>query len=501
MQSNQQKSQSLNEFKEILSTKYMPVAKEGMVFVARDEARGTEIVKEPSLRSFASFYTPNGFSTADAISLWKKSQRERICEKIIFKPHTEADLAESFLFEGRVVHTHEVDRGFRIFNQLVPVTSSHDGENSSGSCGMRLVRSLNGFDGFDKQSSPGQCGKILSHVFDNICSGNKTAFMKFMGFFAHIIQNPAVRVPIVPVLLGEQGCGKGTVMDYIREAMIADRYYSNVRPKDLSGEFNAALENKLLIFADEATFAGDFNTINELKRLTGDLNIEIERKGIDSYTSQNYARIVIATNRGWAAPIEEGNRRYILFPCQTIHPYGSAEHKAYFQAIIDEKRAGGLAALNHWLKRFDLSSFDPFACEDFFPEATRSVMFTTLLKTDPVEAFLMECEEDRVSPEKNVFKCDFFLKHELPPEVAYSMFKLWFADQKIPTRQGMPNSREFERGMLKRGYEVKSVGSLRGFSRLYCEVGTTSSRLLEKPRDRDWLNSHGFKFGSIASKN
>ena len=64
----------------------------------------------------------------------------------------------------------------------------------------------------------------------------------------------------------------------------------------LVGNFNAHLRGKLLVFADEAFWAGDKRAEGHLKAMVTEETHIVEMKGVDSGDAQNFARLIKASN-------------------------------------------------------------------------------------------------------------------------------------------------------------------------------------------------------------
>ena len=62
----------------------------------------------------------------------------------------------------------------------------------------------------------------------------------------------------------------------------------------------AILQDKLLVFADEAFWAGDKQAEGVLKGMvTEEMNV-IEHKGKDAFKVKNYIRLIVASNYEWS---------------------------------------------------------------------------------------------------------------------------------------------------------------------------------------------------------
>src|SRR4051794_32425817 len=110
---------------------------------------------------------------------------------------------------------------------------------------------------------------------------------------------------------GGEGCGKGTLGHVLRRIAGPHGFYVSSQ-RGVVGNFNAHLADRLLLFADEAFFAGDKQHEGVLKALVTEKKIMIERKGIDPIQQESYLRIVMATNNDWAVPAGVEARRWFV---------------------------------------------------------------------------------------------------------------------------------------------------------------------------------------------
>lgn len=193
----------------------------------------------------------------------------------------------------------------------------------------------------DPQPNPeGRCAHFLALIKDVICSGNQEYYDYLINLLAFTVQFPGVPGEVATVLKGEQGAGKGT---FVRTfGSLFGRHYAHLdKTEQLAGKFNAALSGKVVVFADEAFFAGDKRDLGSLKRLITEPTLAIERKGIDVVEEPNFIHLFMATNEDWAHQAGLHERRFF-----TVHV--SDEHRQdheYFDAINAEIKSGGREAL------------------------------------------------------------------------------------------------------------------------------------------------------------
>jgi phage/plasmid-associated DNA primase len=122
----------------------------------------------------------------------------------------------------------------------------------------------------------------------------------------------------------------------------------------LVGHFNAHLETAIVVFADEAFWAGDKQGEGTLKTLITSDTIRVERKGIDSKSARSHVYLIMASNSDWVVPASGDERRYLVLDVSSKR---RQDHE-YFAALEREWQAGGREAFMHYLLHLDLSSFN-----------------------------------------------------------------------------------------------------------------------------------------------
>jgi hypothetical protein len=188
---------------------------------------------------------------------------------------------------------------------------------------------LNLFRGWGVRPQRGADTSLIhQHIREVLATGDESLYEYILGWCANAFQNPARPGEVALVLQSGQGTGKGLFGHLLRELAGAHGMHIN-NPKHLTGEFNAHLEGKIVLFADEAFFAGDRSHIGVLKALLTDPTFTIRRLYKDAVQRKNMLHVVMATNEGWAVPAEIDDRRFAVI--------GVSEHRkgnlAYFKAL------------------------------------------------------------------------------------------------------------------------------------------------------------------------
>lgn len=193
--------------------------------------------------------------------------------------------------------------------------------------------------GYAIEPVEGDCALFLQHLEEVICSGNTEHFEYLLNLCAITIQEPGTPSEVATVLRGEPGTGKGTFIRAL--GRIFGRHFAHLdKVEQLAGTFNAALSGKVIIFADEAFWAGDKREIGALKRLITEPTLHVVRKGIDGVDEPNHIHLFMATNEEWAIPAMLKERRFFALNVSSSR----RGDRAYFNALEDHLASGGLAA-------------------------------------------------------------------------------------------------------------------------------------------------------------
>lgn len=206
--------------------------------------------------------------------------------------------------------------------------------------------------GFAVEPRQGTCQKYLDHVLHNICSGEQTHYDYLLAWMARAVQCPGEQGHVAVVLRGKKGTGKGTFAS-IFGSLFGNHYLPVSNSTHMVGKFNAHLRSCVVLFADEAFFAGDKQHESVLKTLITEATMVVEGKHKDAVVSPNCTHIVMASNESWVVPAGAEERRFFVLDVSD----SAIQDKAYFNAIDEESRNGGREALLYMLLNFDISTF------------------------------------------------------------------------------------------------------------------------------------------------
>lgn len=184
-----------------------------------------------------------------------------------------------------------------------------------------------------------RCRRYLEHLYTIICDGIQEHFEFLLDVCALTCQFPGRPTGVAVVLRGDSGAGKGSFVDTF--GPLFGIHYIQVDKQDhVTGRFNQHLANKVVLFADEAVWAGNKQDAGALKRLVTERTLTIERKFMDAVIEPNCLHLFMATNERWVWPATMNERRGFI-----LNVY-LKEHatKEYFNALHEEWQNGGNAA-------------------------------------------------------------------------------------------------------------------------------------------------------------
>lgn len=237
---------------------------------------------------------------------------------------------------------------------------------------------------------------FLRHLRDNVCRGDEAHYRYLLGWMARAVQRPGEQGNVAVVLRGGRGVGKGFMAKHFGK--LFGRHFLHISNSDhLTGHFNLHLRDCVVLFADEAFFAGDRKSDRTLKTLVTEDLLAIEGKGQDTVQSPNFLHIVMATNDEWAVRAGEDERRYFVLDVGA----DKQQDTAYFTEIEADLLAGGYENLLHFLRTYDLSGFE-----------VRKVPKTSALRDQQTHTrpawvnVIIAMAEDGVSPDHDGWKPD-----------------------------------------------------------------------------------------------
>ncbi len=234
--------------------------------------------------------------------------------------------------------------------------------------------------GFAVEPNQGDCSLYLQHVRDVVCSGNEEHYRWLLAWMAQAVQRPAEKPGTAVVMRGGEGIGKGTAAQGFGR-LFGQHFVHVTSTRMITGNFNAHLKDALVVFADEAVFAGDPRQRGALYGLITEDVLMVEAKFVDAVPMRNYVRMLMASNSDWVVPAGKDARRFFVLDVSVAR---RSDH-AYFQEIQDQMESGGRSALLHHLLHYDYGGVNLRE-----PPATQALLENKMNSMKPVEKFWLD---------------------------------------------------------------------------------------------------------------
>ena len=195
--------------------------------------------------------------------------------------------------------------------------------------------------------------KLAEHMFHNLCGGNVLYFTYLIYWAAYMVQFPDRQGEVAVVIRGGKGCGKGIFFRTLVK-LFGQHGLQITNPSQLTGKFNRHLGDLVMLFADEAFYAGNKEHESVLKGLITEPEIPVEPKFRDVMNRKSRLHLGMAANADWVVPASKDERRYFVLDALEL----MIGNSAYFKAIVDELENGGYEAMLYDLQRLPLVGFD-----------------------------------------------------------------------------------------------------------------------------------------------
>jgi hypothetical protein len=199
--------------------------------------------------------------------------------------------------------------------------------------------------------------------------GDATPFVDFMTWLvpetserehllkmvAYTVRNPGRKLRHALVLrTAMQGVGKSMFLN-IWGSLLGEHNVRKTTPKELGGDFQSYLRDRLLIVCEEMNLGMGFRAYNDLKDMVTADTALINEKHLRQRECPIHATFVFLTNVEQPLFVEQHDRRifYIDSPAQRREPEYYKEFAAWWR--------DNLGVIRHYLDGIDLANFNPHA--------------------------------------------------------------------------------------------------------------------------------------------
>lgn len=227
---------------------------------------------------------------------------------------------------------------------------------------------------------------LLYHIKHRWCNDDEKLFRGVIGRFATWVQRPWVKHGTVIILQGEEGSGKGIVIEKLTEILGMKYVAKPSTASHVLGDFNSLVEGKLVVFLDEMTWGGNKEQEGVLKKLTTESVISFNHKFVAPYCAETYHNLIIATNNEWVWPTSDKTRRILVLECK---------NELAGSPLTEEQ-----AAIVHAIRSTDVKQFARYLYDINLDSAEYKDITRQIVKTDGFRKQQM-CSFDRI--EANIY--------------------------------------------------------------------------------------------------
>jgi hypothetical protein len=197
--------------------------------------------------------------------------------------------------------------------------------------------------------------------------GDPTPFTEFMSYLvpeqserdhlmkmvAYTVRNPGRKLRHALLLRSAiQGVGKTMFLD-IWGGLVGEHNVRKTTPKELAGDFQSYLRDRLLVVCEEMNLGMGFRAYNDLKDMVTANTALINEKHLRPRECRIYSTFVFLTNVNQPLFLEQHDRRffYIDSPAQRRDPKYYKDFATWWQ--------GNLGIVRNYIDGIDLSDFNP----------------------------------------------------------------------------------------------------------------------------------------------
>jgi hypothetical protein len=201
---------------------------------------------------------------------------------------------------------------------------------------------------------------ILHHIRFIICKDDEINYKWLLMWFASTIQRPWFKLHTMPVIYGYPGAGKGIIL-----TPYVDLFGQHGLPcHDMSsvlGKFNSQVEDKCMVWLDEAMSPGSKKEENAFKLFITEGIQNVEKKFKDAKLVRNFCNVIASTNDLKSVPAGNNSRRYFCLDMDNRYSMNREAGRAYFDRLQHAIEADDFAGMKAWqaiMMEIDISNFD-----------------------------------------------------------------------------------------------------------------------------------------------
>ena len=189
-----------------------------------------------------------------------------------------------------------------------------------------------------------------------ISNNDDILYQYLLKYLAHALQKPYELPCVSLVLIGDKGCGKDFIFDFLGKYVFGDQYYANYNNNNqFVSRQDIGRMNKFLVKLEEANRKICMENADLIKSLITSPTLSYDPKySVNSVSLPNYIRYVFTTNNECPFDLSDKERRFVLFKCSS-EQVGKIDFWSEIRQVLSTKEAG--RAVADYLLSVDLQGF------------------------------------------------------------------------------------------------------------------------------------------------
>lgn len=183
----------------------------------------------------------------------------------------------------------------------------------------------------------------------------------FYNWFAKTVIAPTVRILWAPLLISEEGAGKGFIYEVLSE-LLGTENSANIMMASIESQFNSYMMCSSIVLIDEVSKPKSDATVDKMKAYITQPTLMINTKGVTEKKYPIYANVIMFSNKDDAADIKDKDRRFWVHKITGVKP--SSYYDRIFGWFKHETKTtkkiynDNLNHLMRWCLERDLSKFN-----------------------------------------------------------------------------------------------------------------------------------------------
>lgn len=160
---------------------------------------------------------------------------------------------------------------------------------------------------------------VTSYLYEVLCREDPAQYEWLIAWLSDIFKNPGSKPGTALVIVGQEGAGKSVLPEVILRPIVGSAHFAKGSSIErLTSKFNSHMSGKLVIEGEEVLNTNRRADAEAMKDAVTSAIRTVEKKGIDSYEMEDYARYILISNHiDNAVAISTTDRRYTFLHAST----------------------------------------------------------------------------------------------------------------------------------------------------------------------------------------